>query len=190
MAQDTRLPSADGATSGNFGPTGITTKYNLVNEASPDDDTTWFAMSSTNAVQIFTFSPFSVPVNSSVNWLQILYRHKKIASAAANIRSVLIVGSSQFYAADGGANPANGTWNTSGFTTSNNPKTGVGWTVDDINSVGVNGFQGFGVRATDATPATYCTWIQAVVDYTPALQQTAQEAFDYGSFRGVMRGSY
>jgi hypothetical protein len=173
VATQTRFPTSD-KTIFNWTPypSSPTTRWDKVDEDPSDDDTSYIYNTVASQSCYFGFTPFSVPPGSTINYLRISYRHKKIAGGTCNIRSALQIG--EIYpinSVDPGVNPTNGTWNTRTYDYTTNPHTGLPWTVDDINGLGGaggNGLTAFGLWSTDATPNPYCTQVYAVVDYTAA----------------------
>ena len=169
MATQDRYPTSDDSITGTWAlvPTSPTTKWDKVDETPADDDTSYAYCSAVGRAR-FGFSVFSVPAGSTINYLLIIYRHKKVSGAGCNIRSCLKVGGNTYDTTDPGVNPTNGTWNDTAGTYNTNPKTGVAWTVDDVNGVGANALQAFGVNVTDSNPPPFCTQCFARVDYTPS----------------------
>lgn len=166
-ATQTRRPTSDFSGSGtwNIFPAAPATYYDKVNEAVADDDSSYIYCSAAGR-RLSGFPVFSIPAGSTITQLSITYRHKKIAVAACNIRSALQVGGTIYQATDPGVNPTDGVWNTTTYDYANNPDTGVAWTSDDINGIGGNVLQAFGVRSNDATPNPYVTQVYAEVTYT------------------------
>ena len=166
-ATQTQRPVSDFAGSGTWivFPAAPVTYYDKVNEAVADDDSSYIYCTAAGR-RLFGFTAFSVPAGATVNRLNIIYRHKKTSPAACNIRSALRVGGAVYQATDSGVNPTNGVWNTRTYNYNTNPRTGAAWLVDDINGVGANPLQAFGVRVSDASPNPYCTQVYAEVDYT------------------------
>ncbi len=166
-ATQTQRPTGDLSGSGtwNIFPAAPATYYDKVNEAVADDDSSYIYCA-TAGRRLFSFPAFSIPAGATVSQLSITYRHKKIAAAACNIRSALQVGGTIYETTDPGVDPTNGVWNTRTYSYANNPDTAASWTVDQINGVGANALQAFGVRSSDATPDPYVTQVYAEVTYT------------------------
>ncbi len=177
MATDQRVPTGDGYTTASVDivPSSPTTRYDKVDDpvGSPDDATT-YVIGLTTGYVLFTFSAFSVPTGSTGITLRIYYRHKDDTTGANNIRAALQVGGS-YYTVDTGVNPG-ASWVTTTYTYTVNPKSAAAWTVDDINGVGTNALQQFGIVFGDASPPVDCTQVYAEVVYTPGGGNTYNES--------------
>lgn len=169
-----QVPTGDDAVTGtwNIYPASPTTYYDKVEDAigTPDDDATYIYCTAKGRIT-FTFSAFSIPSNATITNVNIYFRHKKIANGGANIGTVIKVGGN-YYLSTGAVNPTRDTWVTSNsiglvateWTT--NPKTAVAWTVDDVNGIGANALEAFGVNRTGTNQTPYCTQVYAEVNYT------------------------
>ncbi|MFC1637538.1 Ig-like domain-containing protein [Candidatus Margulisiibacteriota bacterium] len=116
---------------------------------------------------LFNFPVFSVPATATITNLSIFYRYYKLLPQACNIRSALLVGGTNYDTVDPGVDPASKTtWYDRTYDYSTNPKSGGAWTADDINGVGVNALQAFGVYSSDASPNLWVSQIYATVTYT------------------------
>ena len=167
MATQQRFPTGDYEANWTVFPASPITRWDKVDEDPPDDNTSYINATAANA-QRFTFTAFAILAGSAINFVQVFYRHKKTASQACNIRSALRVGGTNYLTTDPGVNPTNNVWNNRTFNYTVNPKTGVAWTVDDVNGVGGNALQAFGLNSSDASPNPYCTECYAIVDYSPS----------------------
>ena len=178
-ATQARRPTSDftSANTGNWSiyPSSPTTLYDKVNEVTPDDGTPapspsgTYIYCTTAGRRLFGFPAFSIPSGATISQLSITYRHAKFGAAACNIRSALQVGGTIYETTDPGVNPTNGVWNPTIYPYATNPNRTVppfNWTVDDINGIGANALQYFGVRSSDATPDPYATQVYAEVTYT------------------------
>ena len=129
---------------------------------------------------MFGFSAFTVPTGSTINSVKVNYYDREATTGANNIGARLRVGGTDYNAAT--HNPTTTTTlRTDTWTT--NPRTGVAWTVADVNGTSANNLTGFGLNSTDANPAISITSIEIEVDYTPpiALSQGAYAFYDYGA---------
>jgi hypothetical protein len=87
-------------------------------------------------------------------------------AVTANTRAAIKAGGTLYGTTDAGADPTT-SWADRSYAFATNPKTGVAWTVDDVNGVGDNALQAFGVNSTDSFPNISVSQCYAVVDYTP-----------------------
>ncbi|MBN2057849.1 MAG: Ig-like domain-containing protein [Candidatus Saganbacteria bacterium] len=138
-----------------------------MNEAVADDDGSYIWATATGR-NLFSFPAFSVPAGSTINFLRLTYRHeRKQGGQTSNIRSALLVGGNNYDTVDPGVTPTANSWATRTYDYATNPKTGLAWAVDDINGVGSNALQAYGVYTNDVTRNPYVTQVYATVDYTP-----------------------
>jgi hypothetical protein len=172
MSVAQQLPTGDGDRTATVTvyPASPTTAYDKVDDpiGSPDDNSTYIYLTAAGRC-LFTFTAFSVPAGAAVSRVSVFYRHKKTASQSCNIRAALKVGGSYYDTTDAGVNPTNGTWNSTTYDYPVNPKTGVAWTADDVNGVGANGLQQFGLYSSDASPNPYVTAVYIEVAYTQSF---------------------
>lgn len=163
-----RRPTADESSTGTwvaFGGDG--SYYNKVYEAVPDDDGSYI-YATANGRNRFDFTLFSIPTTAAVSKLSIVYRHKKTAPQACNIRSALLVGGTTYDTTDPGIDPTRNVWNTTTYDYTTNPKTSVAWIPDDINGISANSIEAFGVYTNDASPNPFVTQVYAEVTYNSA----------------------
>ncbi|MCU0641130.1 MAG: Ig-like domain-containing protein [Candidatus Margulisbacteria bacterium] len=163
-----RRPSGDNSQTGTWTvfPAAPATYYDKVQEVVADEDATYVSATAIGR-NLFNFTAFSVPAGAAIQNVTVYYRHRKAAVPACNIRSALKVGGNNYDTVDGGVNPTNGTYNTTAFIYGSNPKTGLSWTVNDVNGVGLNALEAFGLYSSDATPNPRVTQVSAEVTYTP-----------------------
>jgi hypothetical protein len=161
----TRPPVADSSVSGTWsGSAG--TRYTLVDDfpdTAPNDVLT---AASNGAYHLFLFNAFDVPAGSTDISVQVMYHVRNDASEDSTIRARLYVdGNTYNYS---GINIVSGT-NPQQFTDtwSTNPKTGVAWTVGDVNGTSSEPLTRFGLTCPDAAPDVDVTGIQLQVTYTP-----------------------
>ena len=64
-------------------------------------------------------------------------------------------------------------YGTISYTWTKNPRTGNAWTQDQINGVGSNALQGFGVNSNDASPQIRLTQVYATVNWGASLRYPA-----------------
>jgi hypothetical protein len=167
-----------------------TDKYITIDETTADDSD--FITGTTNTgtdYALFTFPAFSVPVGSPINYLRIYYRANEYSSGTNNIRAAIKAGGTVYSTTDSGKNPGT-SFTTYSYTFNTNPKTGSAWTVNDINGIGANALQQFGVSSTDLNPNIQVSMVYAVVNYQVlAADTTATFRIDYLDINGVPRVS-
>jgi hypothetical protein len=148
-------------------PASPTTAYDKVDDpiGSPDDDTTYIYLTATGRC-LFTYPAFSVPAGAAISRVSVFYRHKQAGNGGNNIASALKIGGSYYDTIDPGINTTKNVWNNRTYDYPTNPKTGVAWTADDVNGVGANGLQQFGVYSSDVSPNPYVTAVYIEVAYT------------------------
>ena len=166
MATATRNPTSDEAVSVTWsGVAGI--RYLTVNDYPDSLGLTFLTHGTTAGNLTFGFSVFSIPAGSTNISILGRWYDRKNAAQNCNIGLRAKVGGN--YYNGGSFSPVNGTWTPrTSASISTNPKTGVAWTVDDINGVGSNALEAFGWFSTDANPAIDLSSIQIEVTYTPA----------------------
>ena len=139
------------------------------------------------------FDAFTVPTGSTGISVQVIYYDFKNGAQACNLRARLRCNDTTGRDAPGGThNPGNGNANIALRTDdygANNPKTGLPWTVDDVNGVGANGLTAFGVVSTDANPTITISSILLQVTYTePSVtgDLASTEAMDTAAASGTV----
>jgi hypothetical protein len=169
MSVAQRLPTGDGDRTATVTvyPASPTTAYDKVDDpiGSPDDDTTSIYLTATGRC-LFTYPAFSVPAGAAISRVSVFYRHKQTGNGGNNIASALKIGGSYYDTIDPGINTTKNVWNNRTYDYPTNPKTGVAWTADDVNGVGANGLQQFGLYSNDVSPNPYCTAVYIEVAYT------------------------
>lgn len=164
MATQTANPTSDISATGTWGGT-AGSRYTLVDDYPSTVITDQLTHGTTAGAILFGYSAFSVPSGSTINFVRVQYYDRDTAfSAQANNASARIrVGGTTYDVATHAPTITTtlrqDTWNT-------NPRTSSAWTVDDVNGVGSNALDAFGIRSTDADPVFAITSIQLVVDYT------------------------
>ncbi|MFH1110969.1 MAG: hypothetical protein V1790_17490 [Planctomycetota bacterium] len=118
----------------------------------------------------FGFAPFSIPANAFAISVQVRYYDAEPSAGTNNLGGRLRVGGT--YYASATHNPAGTTYTPRSDNWPLNPRTGLPWTVDDVNGIGANPLQHFGVISTDANPVIRISCIEIQVtyqagDYTP-----------------------
>jgi hypothetical protein len=113
----------------------------------------------------FGFSAFDVPSGATGISVQVRYVDGEASNGANNCGGRLKVGGSYFNATTHNPSGTGGTAREDNWAT--NPKTSAAWTVDDVNGVGVNALQAFGIVSTDANPTLFIASAEVQVTYTP-----------------------
>ena len=163
MATDTRNPTSDEGFSGIVDGTGGL-RYTDVDDY-PDTGAgrtvRTFGPSILAANITFGFTAFSVPTGSTSISIDVLYHDE--TSGATTLGGRLKVGGNYYNATEHSVSTLTArddAWAT-------NPKSASAWTVDDVNGVGTNALQAFGVRTSDCNPAVKISDILLQVTYTP-----------------------
>jgi hypothetical protein len=159
-----RAPTSDEAASGTWsGSAG--SRYALVDDY-PDASGADYLSHGTTAGDItFGFAPFGLLAGSTIASVQVQYYDAEPSAGTNNLAGRLKVGGSYYNAST--HNPSGTTYTSRTDTWATNPKSGASWTVDDVNGVGANALQAFGLYSGDANPAVRISSIRVVVNYTP-----------------------
>jgi len=122
MADQIRRPTGDDAESGIWEPepSSPTTKWDKVDEASADDDSTLLENERDEGYITFGFPVFTIPAGATIDSVLVGYRHKAL-SASANLISSVITVNGTVYEIDSGVKPADGVWNTREYEYTVNP---------------------------------------------------------------------
>jgi hypothetical protein len=173
----TKYPSGDtigGSTyrSGTWDKT--TNMYSYVDEAGAHDgDSTYLLHGTTAGYMLFSFPAFTVnvPTGMAIKSLTVSLVAKDYPSSGTNtMRPAIRVGGSSYYG-DYIAVPSS--YGTISYTWAENPRTNQPWTQDQINGVGSNALQGFGVSSNDASPQIRLTQVYATVTWGSTLKYPA-----------------
>lgn len=128
----------------------------------------------------FGFAPFALASNSSVQSVIVHFAMRTVGFGTASGGARLKVGGTYF-------NEAPRTFSISAATIDSaiwatNPKTGGPWSVDEINGIGPNALEAFGIFADDVDPTIQVSSVQLRVDYNAGFiaqvrSPTSDEAF-------------
>jgi hypothetical protein len=176
MTDQIRRPTGDDSESGVWSPepTTPTTKWDKVDEASADEDSTYLENNKDEGNMLFSFTAFDLPTGAEISKLAISYRHRATAAQANHISSALTVNGTVYDTVDSGVNPENGVWNTTTYDYTVNPDTSLAWTEADIEGTSSNPLTAFGINSTDSNPLVQCTQVFATVTYTvPVIELLA-----------------
>lgn len=173
MATQTRNPTSDEAVTGTW--SGVAgSRWTLVDDYPSVATNDLLTGGTTAAVITFGFSAFSIPSGSTDISVQVQYFDGEAANGANNCGGRVKVGGSYFNAST--HNPAGTAGTSREDNWATNPKTAVAWTVDDVNGVGANALQAFGMNSTDSNPTWRFSSIQAQVTYTEPVAEILGDA--------------
>lgn len=165
MATQTRNPTSDVAVTGTL--SGVAgSRWQLVDDYPDTAGTDTLTFGTTAATIVFGFQAFSIPSAATDISVQVLYYDGEAASGANNCSGRLRVGGVNFNAAT--HNPAGATYTARSDNFATNPQTAAAWTVDQVNGIGSNALQGFGIHSTDSSPTFRVSSVQLQVTYTEA----------------------
>jgi len=161
--QQRRLPNGDSSVQWN--PT--SNNYLLVDDpiGSPDDDASYTYTNVQTNKDYFDFSSFVVPSGCTITNVKAVGRFKRVDAGGAEIIRLLIkVGGTTYVGTStqlvvGAYFDVTHVWTT-------NPKTGLAWTVDDVNGIGVNALQSVGYECIIFGKTVRCTQVYVETNYT------------------------
>jgi hypothetical protein len=157
-----RAPTSDEAVSGTWtGSAG--TRYQSVDDHQDWSEADVLTHGTTAGNITFGFSALSVPPDAAIRRVMVRWIDKKNGTGAANIQCRIKVGGN--YYAQGSYNPINAALENRLEVWANNPKSGVAWTPDDLNGVGPNALEAFGLLSSDANPTIVIPSIELEVEY-------------------------
>ncbi|MFA6046572.1 MAG: hypothetical protein WC718_16425 [Phycisphaerales bacterium] len=163
MTTQTRNPTSDEAVAGTWsGSAG--TRYQAVDDHPDSAGADFLAHGTTAGNLTFGFAAFNVPAGSTGLSIDVLYYDAEPANGNNNSAARLKVGGNYYNSAT--HNPAGATYTLRTKSWATNPKSGVAWTVDDVNGVGVNALEAFGLYSTDANPVYRVASVLLQVTYT------------------------
>ncbi len=188
MATKYRDPTSDISSTGTWSPS--TNRYAQVNDY-PDASSTKLQGGTATSTCLFGFSAFDVPANSTGISVQVLYYDGEPASGNNNTGAQIVVGGTPYLATT--HNPSGTTGTSRSDNWANNPKSGVAWTVADVNGSGGNALQQFGINSTDSNPVFWWASARIQVTYTPPptgdLSKTLDSATTAGTGNVLVKGS-
>lgn len=164
-----RYPTGDYGVTGTWAvfPITLSTRWDKVDDEN-DGDTTYLTHGTTAGYALFNFTTFAVPTGSIVTKLEITYTARDVTGGVNNLRAALRVGGTNYLTTDTGIDLGTGYLAVT-YAYVVNPKTSAVWTVADINGIGTNPLQQFGVNSSDANPAFRITSVTARVSYTQVV---------------------
>jgi hypothetical protein len=170
MAVIIRTPSADGLLIGTWD---IPVVWDVVNDY-PDSSDSWVTMGTAASSAGFEYVTTGnlVPSGSTINQIRLRYVIRKTGTQNSNIGAA-IWNESNAVAFTDNHNPSTttttrtGTWTTNPWTTS-------AWQVDEVNRIGTNRINFFGIRSTDSNPTIEFYSTQLEIDYDPPAVATGR----------------
>jgi hypothetical protein len=158
QAYQDRSPTSDDAESGTWAGASPGTRWTIADNFTwvdpPKDQldppSTYLTHGTTAGYLTFGFSSFNVPSGRDIYALILFFRSRGAAGGVRYFYGRLKVGGS-YYNDTWSINPPS-TWFSYVRAIRVNPRTNARWTVDDVNGVGSNPLQAFGIYSTDANP--------------------------------------
>jgi hypothetical protein len=178
----TKYPTGNGdIVEGTPGYVGDTNFYLCVDEVSADDVSTYIYWGSVAGNILHTIPSPSVPEGATVDYVRVYYRGRDAGSTTQIVSKAAIkVGGTQYNVDSGHILTI--TWTTWYYDYTVNPKTGVAWTVSDVNTPGnTNGLQQIGAYGNyyfdgKANYQTNITQNYVVIHYTANLPTVTTQA--------------
>jgi len=170
----TRYPSGDISRGGTWDKT--TDMYSYVDEVGAHDgDSSYLLHGTTSGHALFSFPAFNinVPSGEAIRGLTVSLVARDGCTGwfcSNNMRPRIRVGG---YNYDGTSTEVSSDYGTISYTWTTNPRTGQPWTQDQINGIGTNALQGFGVSSDDANPQIRLTQVYATVYWGSSLRYPA-----------------
>jgi hypothetical protein len=165
----TRYPTGDYSRSGTWDKT--SNMYSYVDETVQDGDGSYLLHGTTSGSVLFSFSAFNVnaPSGMAITGLTVslVARDDTSSYYSNNMQPYIRVGGST-YSGTSTEVPTN--YGTISYTWATNPRTSSAWTQDQINGVGSNALQDFGVSSSDANPRIRLTQVYATVGWGSTLK--------------------
>lgn len=161
----TRFPTSDVTVT--LTPVGDTPNYNCVDDpiATPDDGTTYVGTTAGyEPTDKYGFTTLDVPAGSTITNVKLYFRIMTTGNAANYGHPHIYVDGTEY---SGTMGQPGGNWTTYSSTWTTNPKTTVAWTVNDVNGIGDNALQyfGIGLGVFSGGGGMYCTQVYLEVNY-------------------------
>jgi hypothetical protein len=157
----TRYPSGDYSRYGTWDKT--TNMYSYVDEVGAhDSDASYLLHGTSSGYAFFSFPAFTVNLPSlmGIRCLTVTLWARDNTSGVNKMRPAIRVGGSYYY---GDYVEVPTSYGPISYTWTENPRTNLPWTQDQINGVGLNALQDFGVSSNDASPQIRLTQVYAQV---------------------------
>lgn len=163
QATKERAPTSDESVSGTWSGT-PGSRYQLVDDY-PDEAGADYLEHGTTAGDIcFGFPALDVPAGRTIHAVQVWALVSEPVAGVNNWYARLKVGGNYYNSGSGSISA--GSFRRDHMRWTLNPKTGLAWTVDDVNGVGANALQAFGLRSTDADPVWRASAVRLQVVYS------------------------
>ena len=171
----TRYPSGDYSRSGTWDKT--TNMYSYVDEVGTNDgDTTYLLHGTSSGYALFSFPAFTVNVQGDMAiGLTVSLVARDNSSGTNKMALYIRVGGNTY---SGTSTEVPTSYGTISYTWVTNPRTGNAWTADEINGIGSNALQDFGVSSNDANPQIRLTQVYATVGWGASLMYPAAPTQD------------
>jgi len=170
-----RQPTGDHSSVGNWTvfPVVPGTKWDKVNEVDQDGDATYIRIDALGGEVLFTSPNFNIPAGSTniTLLMEVISRIEGVAPPDAEGKIFIRVNGTNYESASWRELSDQAAYEYSNMQSiSNNPDTGLPWTVDDINGVGPNPLQAWGIKVKDQI--CRITKIVALVTCDPLVNLT------------------
>jgi hypothetical protein len=139
-----------------------------INKTTEDDGTYLKGTTDTANHYHFSFANFTVPATSTVVNLTVVYRARDGLNAAVGVNTIRgsIKVDGVVYNTTSTTSDPGSLFTTYSYNFSINPDTGIAWTPDDINGIGGQELNAFGIASTDGAPDFDVSMVYAQVYYT------------------------
>jgi hypothetical protein len=152
-------------------PASPTTKWDKVDEAVSDGDSTYLLEGTTAGYAMFGFASPGLLPNVTIQNVTVTITARDNTSGTNKIQPALRVGGTN-YLTTSTSTEVPVSYGTISYSYTTNPKTGVAWTVADVNGTGTNPLQYFGTNSADANPQIRITQVNMTVNYTTGTDET------------------
>jgi hypothetical protein len=129
--------------------------------------------------QTFGFTAYAIPAGCTITSVTVILCGQANGAGVARIGESLKVGGNYYNGI--GYTPYDGEWTYFTETLATNPKSGAAWTLNDVNGIGVNALQAFGVYSDDCAPTVSCSQCWLEVNFTPGVAPLALSTGNIGS---------
>jgi hypothetical protein len=166
-----RLPTNDILTEWDTTFGGGGTHYGAVDDpiGVPDNNSSYINTGTASDWDMFGYSAFSVPAGATISQVSVVFVATDSVWNGNNRMEAALRVNGTDYKSTANYNPSNQEPTYDAPFTYNwatNPATALPWTVDDVNGIGANPIEGFGVTSEDASPPLRVTQVYIEVTYT------------------------
>jgi hypothetical protein len=159
----TRVPTGDGGTG--YNSWSSSPFWSQVDETTPNDNDYITGTRDSGDYILFNYSAFSIPEGATISGITVYVRARDASSGTNDIRPAITVGGVNYLTTASSNNPGT-SFNTYSYNYTTNPRTGLAWTVEDVNGTGSNPLQKFGANSSDLNPDMRVSMVYAEVSYT------------------------